>query len=195
MTARSEIEHRNLYYKRRASCSGLYGAKYSRDEESGKERAASSATLDESSSTSTATPQKTPYGNRRVKSTSVCVGTLQLEGERRFPRAPPRTLNDFQFLNPEILTMQNYEVQIIRPPALSTSEIFNEPPPLYVYRAVPALERKRRSYYSTNSGENSKISKIRAKFHQHKHTVVAWLFGFLAISLCVAVVVCQTWKI
>ncbi|KAF1750340.1 hypothetical protein GCK72_016889 [Caenorhabditis remanei] len=176
MTARTEIEHRNLYYKRRSSCSGMYKS------EPQKARSQTSATTEGETS---AAREEEMIRSRppRVKSTSVCVGSLQLEGERRLTKPPPRTLNDFQFLSPETLTMQNYELQTIRPPAISTSEIFNEPPPVYIYRVIPPHERHQTSKKPPN--------KVVEYLKEHKHTLIAWSFGMFAVTLCVIVVALQ----
>ncbi|CAE17752.1 uncharacterized protein CELE_C50H2.13 [Caenorhabditis elegans] len=177
MTARTEIEHRHLYYKRRSSCShGIYKS------EPQKTRSATSATTEGGTS---ADREEEMIRSRppRVKSTSVCVGSLQLEGERRLTSQSPRTLNDFQFLNPETLTMQNYELQTIRPPAISTSEIFNEPPPVYIYRVIPPHER--------NITSKKPPNKVLEYLKGHKHTLIAWTFGIFAVTLCTVVVVLQ----
>uniref|UniRef100_A0A8R1DFP8 Uncharacterized protein n=1 Tax=Caenorhabditis japonica TaxID=281687 RepID=A0A8R1DFP8_CAEJA len=122
--------------------------------------------------------------NSRIKSTSVCMGSLQLEGERRLTSPPPRTLNDFQFLSPETLTMQNYELQTIRPPAISTSEIFCEPPPVYIYRVIPPHERRQAV---TKQPPNKVIEYLKRR----KHTLIAWSLGVFAIILCTVVVALQ----
>ncbi|CAI2353129.1 unnamed protein product [Caenorhabditis sp. 36 PRJEB53466] len=178
MTARTEIEHRNLYYKRRSSCSGLYKS------EPIKARCATSATMEgETSAAREEEMIRSRPPGRRIKSTSVCVGSLQLEGERRLTSQPPRTLNDFQFLNPELLTIQNYELQTIRPPALSTSEIFCEPPPVYIYRVIPPHER--------NAVSKKPPNKVLEYMKRRKHTLIAWSFGIFAICLCTVVIVLQ----
>ncbi|CAB3396479.1 unnamed protein product [Caenorhabditis bovis] len=176
MTARTEIEHR--YIKRRNSLNSP-GVR-----DGCKNRCAT--TTGHHPEDPSESPPPNPFINphsKRPKSISVCVGSVQMGNEVYRPPAQPRTLNDFQFVHPELLTIQNYELQTIRAPALSTSEVFNEPPPLYVYRVIPSKQRK-----VMEQPPNHIITYIKRK----KHTIIAWTFGIVAITICIIVVTLQT---
>ncbi|CAD6187049.1 unnamed protein product [Caenorhabditis auriculariae] len=165
MTARAEIEHRLQHYKKRSQS-------FMSTSDKCKDITDGSSTYYDAEATKNELKAK----SRRQKSSSVCVATIQMENEKK---RPPRTMNDFKFLNPEVLTMQNYEVQRIRLPALSTSEVFHEPPQMYVYTTMPL---KGGAVFKREKKEKAVWG---AWMRKNKHSVRAYTLGGLSVIIIV----------
>ncbi|VDP27696.1 unnamed protein product [Heligmosomoides polygyrus] len=66
---------------------------------------------------------------------------------------------------------------------LSTSEVFHEPPKMYVYTERPPQQYPIRKV--------SQPATIAAFVKKRKHTLCAWAFGIVAISLITTIIVLQ----
>ncbi|CAI4222546.1 unnamed protein product [Auanema sp. JU1783] len=119
--------------------------------------------------------------NKRQKSVSVCLANLPTASQ-------PRTLYQFERQNPAIRnaypqTLSAYELTNVRIRGLSTSEVFNEPPGMYVYHERPITYPyvKRRSKWSL-------VDVVK----RNKHRICAWTFGIIAITLVMTIIILQT---
>ncbi|PAV82016.1 hypothetical protein WR25_13879 [Diploscapter pachys] len=180
MTARTEIER---YKKRSHSFSN-----HNRKQETGDESDVDIEKQPECSTT--ITPEErakiqeaAKKGKRNSRSISVCVASLQQTMKEREPL--PRTMNDYQYLAPEQLTVNSYELRDIRMPSLSISEVFHEPPPVYVVRRV-------QTPYVYKKPEVSTSTKILRYLKKHRHVIIAWGFGITTMSIIITIIILQT---
>ncbi|KAK6018006.1 hypothetical protein OSTOST_16461, partial [Ostertagia ostertagi] len=129
--------------------------------------------------------EKPKTRSSRYKSASVCLPMISTMPERSstvsdFPRPTVhRCGGTSRFIverNCQPESLDAFELQSIRLRGLSTSEVFHEPPAMYVYRERPApiIYRARKT---------SDLQSCTAFIKKRKHTLCAWTFGIVAIAL------------
>ncbi|KHJ98503.1 hypothetical protein OESDEN_01520 [Oesophagostomum dentatum] len=127
----------------------------------------------------------------RRKAASVCVAMITMKPDTplmvsEIPR--PNTVHRYggasRFIverNCQPLNLQ--ELQSVRLRGLSTSEVFHEPPRMYVYRERPAPYTQPRP-----TGKATVFAYIKKR----KHTICAWTFGLAAVVVMTTIIVLQT---
>ncbi|KAK6753622.1 hypothetical protein RB195_012921 [Necator americanus] len=126
----------------------------------------------------TACDEKQRVHPPRRKSASVCVSMIPMRPEipsvsNEFPGPATihRSVGKSRFIverNSQPLNLQ--EFQNVRLRGLSTSEIFHEPPKMYVYR-----ERPHTFFHNKQKKQFSLVDFVKKR----KHTICAWTFGII----------------
>ncbi|VDO58030.1 unnamed protein product [Haemonchus placei] len=132
----------------------------------------------------------------RYKSVSVCLPLISLTPADRtdnvFDMTRPtvhRCEGSSRFVvepscHPDLLDPMDLQSISSRLRGLSGSEVFHEPPQMYVYRERPA------PVVYTNR-KPTDIDACTAFIKKRKHTLCAWTFGIVALSLITTVIVLQ----
>ncbi|RCN38637.1 hypothetical protein ANCCAN_15425 [Ancylostoma caninum] len=128
----------------------------------------------------------------RRKAASVCVAmvTMKPETSSQYEYELPHTCAARKFgatsrftveRNCQPLTLQ--EFQNVRLRGLSTSEVFHEPPKMYVYRERPVTYPYRKP---------KKPTSLLAFIKKRRHTLCAWVFGISAVVVMTTIIILQT---
>ncbi|CAJ0590113.1 unnamed protein product [Cylicocyclus nassatus] len=127
----------------------------------------------------------------RRKSASVCVAMITIKPEmntvnyqRPHQNTVPRKVGTSRFIverNCQPFNVQ--ELQSVRLRGLSTSEVFHEPPKMYVYRERPT------PYVHRNPRKKKTFMEFVKK---RKHTICAWSFGIFALALMATIIALQS---
>ncbi|KAK6040347.1 hypothetical protein COOONC_22147 [Cooperia oncophora] len=127
----------------------------------------------------------------RHKSVSVCLPMSPMMPERSnavvdFPRPKVHTAHrsgaTSRFIverNCQPESLEAFELRSVRLRGLSTSEVFHEPPAMYVYR-----ERPPPTVYRKKTNGQACIAYIKKR----KHTLCAWTCGIAAIALMTTII-------